>query len=265
MEGTNELEVETIGEKLKAFWEERKRKKKIFYVAVVKCGLTIAVLALVLQYANFAVQNILDTPLSSEYFLMLQFFGIVMRVIGICIYSTVPCSEFDLCVELLIHNNRGFRRWVTITLGMVAVIGGIAVGKLMGSCLLYLTLVPMGVWMFTSAFTSSYDTAGDYVKDIRSTSTYRRIALMFQCDLVVLGLAPGYFSLYNYMYEEEGQNVFILWEGVIYITSALIIFTLALVGHWLRSHGRYKLTHPITTPSNIPLRINTPYSNTGTL
>lgn len=247
-----------IGEKLQRFWAERKQKKKRFYIKVVKFGLTIAVLALVLQYANFAIQNILNTPLSDPYFLLLQFLGIVLRVSGICIYSTVPCSEFDLCVELLLHNNRAFRRWVLITLGLVAVIGGIAVGKLMGNCLLYFILVPMGIWMFTSAFTASYDTAGgDYVKDIRATLTYRRISLMFQFDLVVLGLAPGYFCLYNYMNEVPGQhNIFILLEGIIYITSALIILILALVGHHLRSHGstslitnrndtKYTQQHPI--------------------
>ena len=243
----------TIEEKLQRFWAERKQKKKRFYIKVVKFGLTLAVLALVLQYSNFAIQNLLETPLSDPYFLVLQFLGIVLRVTGICIYSTVPVIEFDLCVELLLENNRGFRRWVTITLGLVAVIGGIAVGKLMGNCLLFLTLVPMGIWMFTSAFTSSYDTAGDYVKDIRSTVTYRRISLMFQCDLVVLGLAPGYFSLYNYM--NDGHNIFILLEGVIYITSAVIILTLALVGHYLRSHGSHSHTliytqHPVITTIN---------------
>ena len=228
-----------IKDRLKAFWTNRKKKKKEFYVHVVKFGLNLAVLALVLQYANFAVQSIAGIPLSSPTFLVLQFGGIVVRVFGVCCYSTVPCSEFDFVCESLINGNKLFRRFVFITLGLICVIGGIAVGKSLGNTLLYLLDVPVGLGFFYFAFTASYESSDDYVNKIRATLTYRRFTFLFQFVLVVLGLAPGYFSLYNYYLQ---NNIFILLEAISYLTSALVIFILAVVGNAFRSNDTTSTT-----------------------
>jgi hypothetical protein len=195
------------------FFRDRKQEKNLFYYKVVSVGLVFLLTGSFLTIA-WNIPAIFDNP-SSFLWPLMAISGAVLRVIGVCLISTVPAEEYDMFRQTLEPNNSHFKFCVTLGAFLIGLLFFyIYLGQTTVSGLvIQFTCLPFAVWMITA---------------ISPNVTYQGFVRRWECSIIIIALFN--FAFWTDSLMTAGKQPLLVAEVVIWLCQVLGFFAYVAVG-----------------------------------